>query len=239
MAPKSVVTWLTRLRPRHARIAHTQQDADGLEAQGMLDEVSGKSQDEHDRRSIDKEIGSRSLPKNRVFDLLNPAIGSQLDRADQGVSDEQHEEQRRADFPTACSRRTPGKRRIPNRRKYTSNSDSPRRHPPVNPKKSMPVNPCNAGPRPSLKNKNTKKPTTAEPMIPTSRNISNTLSPFGRRLGFREALTEEHDRIEQGRNQEHSELNLPVVPRRSGAHSASYAAIRRAPIPRATRREEC
>src|SRR5579859_616238 len=62
--------------------------------------MATETEAEHERRSEDKEFGAISRRENGVLNVLNPAICAQLDRADQGMRDEQHKQQWRADRPT-------------------------------------------------------------------------------------------------------------------------------------------
>ena len=56
-----------------------------------------KPQREHDERGDDEQDLAFARGQDVAGDVLNPAVGAELDRADQQVRDEQHEQQERAE----------------------------------------------------------------------------------------------------------------------------------------------
>ena len=79
-----------------AKSEHVEQDTDRRKADALLDEVRREAQREHDERRDDEEQLAFGGIQDVTGDVLNPPVGAKLDRANEQVGDEQHEQQERA-----------------------------------------------------------------------------------------------------------------------------------------------
>jgi hypothetical protein len=74
-----------------------EEQADGGELELGLNEVGAEAQEEHDGGGPDEEGLALLRGEEVAGDVLNPAVGAEFDRADEGVSDEEDKEQDGAD----------------------------------------------------------------------------------------------------------------------------------------------
>ena len=88
---------LTIRRPITASTAQMKSRPIGESFEVLLDEVGAEAQREHQQRREHEEDLALRRRQDVAGDVLNPAVGAELDRADQRVGDEQHEQQHRAD----------------------------------------------------------------------------------------------------------------------------------------------